>query len=394
MTCQSKSIKLYRACYVVASGNYGDEVDLDALSSVFSGRKDIKCLTGASELNIEQQEVVLENYGNKIRDDISFFTYYKVTGGSITTPHHSAFAARHQALLKSGFGSLQVSAEDLAKSDTVSTETLAGATSVALTAGSSLPTAKILYKIGNHIRIGEMNGIGTELDFEPAIAEVIEAGTTITPLQSFDPQCLEDSNYFHFLVWAADEYWLLEWVKPSFAVESNDGGMPKKWTISLTASQARRVTAEQAGTLITGLTPETVSGVVTTTNKTNIAIDGTRTTDIVSLSMEISRENNRWETDVNKTGSVGSTNDIESITGVLHVFKNKDDYHTWKETNDTKTVFFTSSDNSYAVYAPAVKLVGGEGPIQENNNQTVSSFSVVWNDDHEESIKIYMGDLS
>jgi len=56
-------------------------------------------------------------------------------------------------------------------------------------------------------------------------------------------------------------------------------------------------------------------------------------------------------------------------------------------------VFFTSSDNSYAVYAPAVKLVGGENPIQDSNNQTVASFSIVWNDDHEESISVYMGEL-
>jgi len=394
MVCLSKNVKLYRACYIPASGNYGDKLDLTDLATIFSARKDIKVLTGASELNIEQQEIVLENYGDKIRDDVSFHTYYKVTGGSITTPHHVDFAVRHQALLKSGLGSLQVSVSDLAKTTTVSTTTGANPTSVDLTDAGGLPTGKILYKIGDHIRIGEALGIGTSLDFAPAISGTVAEGTTITPLQSFDPQCKEDDSYFHFLVWAADEYWLLEWVKPAFAIESNDGGVPKKWVISLTASQARRVTSDEVGTLITGLTPEKVTGVVTTTNKVNIAIDGTKVTDVVSLSMEVSRQNERWETDVNETGSIGSINDIESITGVLHVFKNKETYHTWKETNDTKDVFFTSSDNSYAVYAPAVKLVGGENPIQDSNNQTVASFSVVWNDDHEESIYIYMGELA
>lgn len=394
MACTtSKHSKLYRFLYIEANENYGTPLDITALATVGVGSwKDLKVTTGPSEIAIEMQETTLANYGPSLRDDHTQFAYWKVTGGSVVTPHHANFAANHSGLLGSGFGSYIAGAGSgvltVAANDTnqLVLDTGEGAT---FTAGQ-------MIKIGD--RIATIESISTDtlsIDHDIPVSATYAIGTSVTELDTWNPQCLQDNKYYHAIIWDANEYWLLEYFKPSFTMNSNDGGVPMQWTMNLSAYSARRLTAATSDVedvvAATDLDTYTIS---TLNNKTRVFVQDSEIQDISSVTLEIERDNTRWETGVNANGAVGSINDITSTTGSLTVFTNKDTYHGYVANNTEINIGWQSSDGYFAFNAPAAKLTrSGENPIGDENNQNVAMFGISYNEQQDETLKVYLGDL-
>lgn len=395
MVCTtSKSIKLFRAIYIKATGNYGVEPDDSELATLFAAAKDLKVSSGPSEISIEQQESTLPNYGENLRNDHSQFDYFKVSGGNLLMPHHVSMLAAHSDLFKSGFGSLT---EGVGSSTCVAELTDVNEVTVQTAAGAT-------FTIGNMIKIGgssihTVTGISTDtLTFTPDIPDSITfaIGSTVVELDTWNPQCLNDNNYYHFLIWDADEYWLLTYVKPSFTQKSDDGGVPREWQMNISAYSARRISSSYESamaTLFSTIALDTFT-VATLNNKTNIAFENIANQDIVSLSLNIERENTRWETGVNEKGAVGSINDITKISGELVVFQNKSQYHGYLNSNSEINISFQSADASFAFYAPKAKLTNpGSNPITEDSGQNVATFGVSYNEDQASQIAVYLGDI-
>jgi len=392
MVCTtSKSIKLFRAIYVKATGNYGTEPEDSAIAALFASAKDLKVTSGPSEISIESQEVTLENYGKNLRNDHSQFAYFKVTGGNIITPHHSAMITDHSSLFKSGFGALTEGA-----GSTTTTAALTDTDTVALTAVTGLEVGMMIKIGGDTVRtITSIDALNVSFSPEISTDVTYPTGTTVAGLDTWDPQCLEDNDYYHFLIWDADEYWLIPWLKPSFAIQGDDGGVPRQWQMNISAYSARRITDSLSAiaTLFDSISEDTLS-IATLNQKVNIAINDIIKSDIVSLTLNIERENTRWETGVNAKGAVGSINDVTNVGGELTVFTNKTDYHTLLTANTETSISFESHDANFAFYAPKAKLTkSGQNPINENSGQNVAMFGVSYNEDHSENIAMYLGDI-
>jgi len=388
----SRSIKLFRCLYKKKTANYSTELLDSEIASAFASATDLKISSGPSELSIESQEITLDNYGENLRNNHTQFAYFKVTGGNLIIPHHDEMISKHADLFKSGFGSLEE-----ATGDSTSTAELEDTGSVTVQSGDGAD-----FEIGAMIKIaGEsihtITNISTDiLTFSPDIptGTIYSSGSTVMGLDTWNPQCLEDDEYYEMLIWDADEYWYLSSVKPSISVQSNDGGVPKQWQMNITAYSARQIGSSYNTALesvFDGITADTFN-IATLNNKTKIAYNDAIVDDIISLTMNIERENTRWETDVNARGAVGSINDVTDVSGEL-ITIDKTTYMLEMQDNDPNNIAFQSEDAQFAFFAPAAKLKSGQNPITENSGQNVAAFGVSYNEDHTENIAIYLGDI-
>jgi len=390
MVCTtSQHVKLYRFLYKEATGNYGD---LPAIVS--TGWTDMKVTNGPSELAIEQQEITLPNHGEQLRNDHTQFAYRKVTGGNVTTPHHASFATNHQGLLGSGFGSYTAATG----TGTLSVEATDTNTITLQSGEGSGFSIGQMIKIGTD-RIATITGISTDtlsISYDIPATVTYPVSTAIAGVDYWNPQCLQDNKYYHALVWDAGEYWAVDFFKPSFTMTSNDGGVPKQWTMNLTAYAARRLTGTDATTAATAFSTTAIESytIATLNNKVNLHVQSIPVQDVSSVTLEIERDNTRWESDVNAYGAVGSINDITSITGMISVFANKDTYHGYTENNTEVAIGWQSADANFAFYAPASKFTrSGENPIADENNQNIAVLGISYNEEQDETLQVYLGDL-